>query len=329
MTAWTNAAVSDSGQPGSTRLQLTGVEGLRRLGGRVLLSAPDPGAFRAEVSRLALDNVSIGVFAATKHSGRCTPAQLRDYPERSVSALFTAEGAIQVRSRSETFLVEAGSLVLLPSDAAFEYETAGPVRVLGATIGAAFLPPGLMERGPLPLRPLTRSRLVMSYIVFLRQLCVPPMVPMHAEGPYLARAIADLELALVAEALDDSLDEAGIEGLRYRIRDHIGRNLSDPRLGPQSIASALGVSVRYVHRAFNTDETSVAKFVREQRLAAVADALRSERRIHRIDALSARFGFAGRDQLTRAFRAKYGTTIRAFQEAEQDADQDGDAKEFA
>jgi AraC-like DNA-binding protein len=90
---------------------------------------------------------------------------------------------------------------------------------------------------------------------------------------------------------------------------------------------------------FNVDGASVARHIRERRLDLVAAQLRSDRRFPRIGSLAERTGFASRDQLTRAFKARFGVTIaeyaalasegRAPRPLVRDADDEEDAAESA
>ena len=120
--------------------------------------------------------------------------------------------------------------------------------------------------------------------------------------------------ALAVAALEDSVPEAAEHDLRSQILEYIERRLADPDLGPQSIASAFGISLRWVHHVFNVEGASVARHIRERRLDMVAAQLQSDRRFPRIGALAERSGFAARDQLTRAFKARYGMTIAEYAE---------------
>ncbi|MCZ0982276.1 hypothetical protein O1L60_34535 [Streptomyces diastatochromogenes] len=51
-----------------------------------------------------------------------------------------------------------------------------------------------------------------------------------------------------------------------RVRDHINRNLGDPDLSPERIARAQRISVRYLHRLFEGEGTTVGQLIRQRRL---------------------------------------------------------------
>jgi AraC-like DNA-binding protein len=305
----------ESAAPGSpsssSRVVLFGRQGMRALSGPVAVSAADPEHFRADYSRLTIDDVLIERFAISEHTGvRSAGAGIA---EQVISVMLLIDGLIRVRRGSSAYTLEPGSVCVLPSGGPLEYQTEGPIRAHLMTTVASALPPGLLANSQLPVGPLVHTRAVATFTVLIRQFCVGTLEPVGAAGPHLARGLLNMQFALIAEAMNAVADDHGIDALRYRIKDHIDRNLGDPALSPHSIATSLGVSVRYVHRCFNSPDVSVAKYIRERRLEAVAAAVASEQRVHRIDALAERFGFAGRDQLTRAFRIHYGTTIRGYE----------------
>jgi AraC-like DNA-binding protein len=133
-----------------------------------------------------------------------------------------------------------------------------------------------------------------------------------AEGIHLVRAVADLQVALLAETQDAAARRPEETTVRHRIEDHIDRHLADPDLGPLTIAAALGISVRHAHGSFNEDDRTIGRTIRERRLRAVATELQVARELPDAEDLSARFGFASATALQRAFRAQYGMSIAAY-----------------
>jgi AraC-like DNA-binding protein len=81
------------------------------------------------------------------------------------------------------------------------------------------------------------------------------------------------------------------------------------------IAAELGISLRYAHQVFNRDGTTIARFIRDRRLDAAAAALRDAQAGARPGELATRYGFGSRDQLARAFRRRYGMTMREYRDA--------------
>lgn len=93
------------------------------------------------------------------------------------------------------------------------------------------------------------------------------------------------------------------------VRDH----LQDRRLGPKLIATAFGVSTRYVHAIFETEGITLGRFIRTLRVAACRSSLEAPgaERVSLTDvALS--WGFYDLSHMTRCFREAYGAPPRRF-----------------
>jgi AraC-like DNA-binding protein len=95
-----------------------------------------------------------------------------------------------------------------------------------------------------------------------------------------------------------------------RVERYVAQNLGDPDLSPQSIASACGLSVRYLHKLFASTPFTLSEWVRQQRLEAVPRQLRDPQCHLSIGELAFRWGFNDQAQFTRAFRQQFGCTAR-------------------
>jgi hypothetical protein len=92
-------------------------------------------------------------------------------------------------------------------------------------------------------------------------------------GPATARLVdgaVSLITALVSERLDRTAPTAPHQAMALRVRDYIERRLFDPGLSPDVIAEAHGISPRYLFKLFAEEETSVAGWIRTQRLERCA-----------------------------------------------------------
>lgn len=101
--------------------------------------------------------------------------------------------------------------------------------------------------------------------------------------------------------------------LALRVRDHIRRHLADPELRPETIAAAHHISLRSLHRLFQSQDTTPAAYIRHQRLECarrdLADPALADRPVR---AVAARWGFPRPSDFTRAFRAAYGLPPRDY-----------------
>ncbi|MFG2915020.1 helix-turn-helix domain-containing protein [Kitasatospora sp. NPDC048298] len=151
---------------------------------------------------------------------------------------------------------------------------------------------------------------------FLRTLVVQSRAHRARPGNHLARSVCDIVAVLVAELLEREAPEqpGGAAELLARIRAHIEENLADPDLAPESIARSQHISVRYLHKLFQQDGTTVGQFVRQRRLDACRRELeRPSRRQTSVSAVAHRWGFVSHSHFSRTFRDAYGLSPREWQ----------------
>jgi AraC-like DNA-binding protein len=129
-------------------------------------------------------------------------------------------------------------------------------------------------------------------------------------GARLGVAILDLLTVALAARLDADAKvapETHQRALLTRIYAFIHQHLGDPELSPGSIAAAHHISVRYLHKLFETQEATVAGWIRQRRLDRCrSDLLDPAKRARPVSAIAARWGFPNAASFSRTFRAVYG-----------------------
>lgn len=140
-----------------------------------------------------------------------------------------------------------------------------------------------------------------------------------ADAPRLGRVLTELVTALFARALDAEQlvqPEARSRTLLLEAKAFIRRHLHEPQLTPSSVAAAHHVSRSLLYRLFRADGTTVAGYIRAERLEAarreLADASRAGVPIR---AIAARYGFKDHATFTRSFRAAHGASPRDYRHA--------------
>ncbi|MGW6541222.1 helix-turn-helix domain-containing protein, partial [Streptomyces sp. NPDC055051] len=126
----------------------------------------------------------------------------------------------------------------------------------------------------------------------------------------LAGMVVELFDTLIAEQAHDGSEDADAPShLVRRARDHIDRNLRDPDLYPEGVARALGISVRYLHRLFEGEGTTVGQLIRQRRLEECGRELaRRSRTAPAVSAVAQKWGFVSPAHFSRAFRTAYGVS---------------------
>lgn len=133
-----------------------------------------------------------------------------------------------------------------------------------------------------------------------------------AGGTRLGTAVLDLLTAGMAARLDRTravAPETRHRALLVRIRASIEQRLGDPDLTPGKLAAAHHISVRYLHKLFATQETTLAGWIRWRRLERCRRDLLDPNQVTRpVRAIAARWGILNATHFSRVFRAAYGVS---------------------
>ena len=98
-----------------------------------------------------------------------------------------------------------------------------------------------------------------------------------------------------------------------RVKQFIACNLTDTDLKADIIASAMGLSVRYINNLFNEENTSLMRYLTQQRLACSRHYLASSLYQHlSITEVAMQSGFSNMAHFSRVFHQAYGMSPRAY-----------------
>lgn len=127
--------------------------------------------------------------------------------------------------------------------------------------------------------------------------------------------MADLVSTLIAE-LDQGPEPVRDNDLMADIRWYVNCRLGDPGLSPERIAAAHYVSVRYLHKLFEAEGTTVSRWIQRRRLHECRRELgRTGRSVVKIATVAQRWGFVNPAHFSRAFRAAFGVSPRDWRES--------------
>lgn len=127
--------------------------------------------------------------------------------------------------------------------------------------------------------------------------------------PLVRSALDMLVTVFVASLTQADPAPTGGSALVSQARRYIRDHLSEENLGPRVVAAALFVSVRHLHSQFAQTGTSVATYIRDQRLEHVHHDLCDPSLADRvIQEIGRRWGLPDASQLSRSFKAAYGVS---------------------
>ncbi|MFF7122114.1 helix-turn-helix domain-containing protein [Streptomyces sp. NPDC008240] len=153
---------------------------------------------------------------------------------------------------------------------------------------------------------------------FLSDLADTAVASRATVGDMLAWNAVQLLTTLATEHLREHGSAAADDqsALVSRILRFIDLHLSDVELSPERIARAHHISVRYLHKLFADEGTTVGRRVLLRRLEECRRELADRSRGTRtIAAVAGHWGFASATHFSRVFRATYGMTPREWRDS--------------
>jgi AraC-like DNA-binding protein len=131
-----------------------------------------------------------------------------------------------------------------------------------------------------------------------------------ASAAQLGTAVLDLLTVMLAARLRQDgpvSPPARQRALLASVHAFVEEHLGDPGMSPGVIAAAHHISVRYLHKLFETEDRSVAALIRQRRLdRSRRDLLDPALAARPVSATAARWGFVSAAHFHRAFRDAYG-----------------------
>lgn len=132
----------------------------------------------------------------------------------------------------------------------------------------------------------------------------------------LSDPVLDLfSLSLMAKSGQPAQMSHHCEVTLLRIKQFIKENLADNELDAGSIASAVGLSVRYINNLFRHEQTSLMRYLTQQRLTRSRYYLVSQLHRHlNITEIAMRCGFNNMAHFSRIFHQHYGMSPRDYRQ---------------
>lgn len=143
---------------------------------------------------------------------------------------------------------------------------------------------------------------------------VPKLPP--GSGEVLLRHVVGLLSVVAEEPLpEDHPSSPASQDLLSRIKSYIDQRLGDPALSLASIARAHHISVRYLHKLFESEDTTASRWIQRRRLQRCRHELaRQESATVTISSVARQSGFSSAAHFSRVFRRAYGMSPAEWRE---------------
>jgi AraC-like DNA-binding protein len=235
--------------------------------------------------------------------------------ERNAYVLMIVEdGVVHLRGK-RTVVARSGDLVLLNADHALETQQETPGHSLAVSIPAPVLRLHYAELDDWCLTPLPTQE---GSTALLRD-CLTAYWRSHAGlgGP----AYNDLAMAMIhligacfrQRCWHATIDSRSMQAHFLRVRAFVDEHLTEPELSAASIAAALGISRSYLFMVMNAADTTLGRFVLDQRLQRAGQMLSDPgMRGRMISEIAFSLGFQDLSHFSRRFTAKFGRSPRAY-----------------
>ncbi|OAE03252.1 helix-turn-helix domain-containing protein [Arthrobacter sp. OY3WO11] len=269
----------------------------------------DVDGFRGRMRSRVLDRMSIVEVTATSHEVHRTPALIARTHERYFKLNLQLEGTGLLVQDNREAVLRPGDLAIYDTNRPYTltFEEQARMMVVMFPCDALSLPADYV--GQLAAVRMAGST-GLSGIVgqFIRQLSENLDVLSGPSGSRLAANALDLVSTMLHAEMDIAPDRMKPQALlAVSIREYIDANLSDPLLSPATIAAAHFISTRHLHNVFHESGTTVASWIRSQRLEGARRDLRDPLHAGKsVGAVAARWGFLDAAHFSRTFRDAFG-----------------------
>ncbi|MGI5452466.1 helix-turn-helix domain-containing protein [Streptomyces sp. CA-249302] len=269
-------------------------------------SSYSPHGLLATQANFRLGGLRLAGITGNEHVIERTRRTCRDLPKDSVFVSLLTAGQAVFFHAGGCLTVRAGDAVLYDTRGPYLFGFPSAMRKLlvdipretfaGHCATADLSAPLLFERG--------------TTVSALESVLTDWAADRGSGDPVRAEAtVLDLVRALAAPRLgEDSAAPAG--DARLALAGHyIERHLADPRLSPERVADALGISTRHLSRVFRPSGATPARHILDRRLTEARDQLADPASRHlTVAEIAHRWGFASQAHFTRVFRDRYGRT---------------------
>lgn len=287
--------------------------------GAVDMSIANAATFNGEIRRAFLGELELNEVASDFEIAKRTPSHIaRDRKEYFVLILLRS-GKLHVQQHGRECNLSPGMFALFDLNMPYVYTHVQRTDLLDIKIPSFIL--SSMLKDPHRFIATARAgrtgtgRITADFLTSLAGQLSD--LPDETAGRYASR-IVDLVSILLETGDDDiPIDQVAVRTTIYgRCVVFVENHLVDPGLNPETIAAALGISVRYLHKIFHCSGETVCDFIRRARLKGSYGELTDPgKNALLVKEIAARNGFRSQAHFASTIKRFYGaspTDLRRF-----------------
>jgi AraC-like DNA-binding protein len=258
------------------------------------------------VTSVSLGETRLRRIAASAHTFERTDRLVRGADEEYFQIALARRGRTRVSQDGREATISPGEFVLYDSSRPFTFATDDDFEYSVCLFPKRLLPFSRREFEAATAVTFDGRRgvgaMIPPLLAALHRIDPDDLPPASLDA--MIQTISDLYVALVRSRVEST---ASPSAHLLRARAHIAEHLADTHLGPADIAAACAISTSYLHKLFSETGSSVAEYIREQRLQGCwRDLRRPELAAVGVGAIGARYGLTDSAHFSRMFRARFG-----------------------
>jgi AraC-like DNA-binding protein len=265
-----------------------------------------------EIEAGKLGPVNVGrVLTTTPHSVHRTPGLIRRGSSEMYRVVLAMAGSPRLAQDDRAAQLRPGEFAVYDFARPYElvYDSAVQLAVFGFPRDLLALPAD--TTGGLTAVPIAADQGAGALAApLLRRVALDLQTYQPASAARLCTVMMDLVTMAVAERAgqEEALPAQSRERtLLLRVHSFIEQHLAEADLAPAIVAAAHHVSLRYLHRLFETEDTTVAAWIRRRRLERCRrDLADPALGAVPVSAVAARWGLPDSAHFSRLFRRTYG-----------------------
>lgn len=289
------------------------IESARESFGPLNITAPDPLTFRASVRTASLGEVKLFDMNTPAHSVHREPSAEDRLHGGYCKLSLQLEGSSSLTQDGRTCTLAPGDLALYVTQRPYQLDYSEPQRSLVVLFPQNFVHLSAEYTGLITATPVSEAQGLGKFAVPLFEQLATNLEELS--GPHaLALVRSALEMVITVMVAESSVaGRQPANTIFHRALAYIEEHLSNPGLGPTTIADALYVSLRQLHSRFAANGQTVSAYIRARRLERIREDLSNPRyRGESVQTISARYALFDPSYVSKAFKAEYGESPSAY-----------------